>query len=136
MIARQRWSIISLAPVAELVDATDSKSVVHWTCPFESDRGHHSLFKTLRIDRMSFVFRSIQTVFIACFISNTTNSILTIYLNSLIIGNHRSLPSVYFCQHGSISNDMVVKTIFMTRICSQWFQNENLPASFWLECSE
>jgi hypothetical protein len=29
------------APVAELVDAVDSKSAVLWACWFESGQGHH-----------------------------------------------------------------------------------------------
>ena len=32
------------APVAELVDARDSKSRSFWECRFDSDRGHHSFF--------------------------------------------------------------------------------------------
>ena len=32
------------APVVELVDTTDSKSVALWACLFESGRGHQRLF--------------------------------------------------------------------------------------------
>ena len=34
----------SQAPVAELVDARDSKSRFLWKCRFDSDRGHHLIF--------------------------------------------------------------------------------------------
>ena len=38
-----KYLMVTEGPVAELVDAPDLKSVVpKGTCPFESDRGHHS----------------------------------------------------------------------------------------------
>ena len=36
------------ADVAELVDATDSKSVVLWTCRFESDHRYFLLEQTMQ----------------------------------------------------------------------------------------